>query len=403
MLDKKFLINNKELVLESMKKRGYENYEKEFLWFEKNYDNYKKNLTEIEKLKAEQNAIKGFNERAIEIKQSISNLEEVLKKTEEILDEWLFNQPNIISNDVPFGKSADDNKVIFQTEIKTKDSKPHFELIDNLVMKEESVQVSGARFNIFKKELSKLQRALVNFMIDHNEKHGYEEYSIPYIVKEQSFFGTGQFPKFKLEAFETNDNNWLISTGEVSLVNMFANYTFKKEYLPKLTMTYSPCFRKEAGSAGKDTKGLIRLHQFHKVELVTICTEEMAEELHQKKLQTACKILDLLEIPYRILLLCSQDMGFTAKKQYDIEIWMPGMNRFLEIASCSQCGTFQAMRANIKYKEDGKNKFAHTLNGSSLPIERLIAGIVENHYENGVIKIPAVLKKYYDMDNIFVG
>jgi seryl-tRNA synthetase len=389
MLDKKNLLNICKIFEESCQKRNIKSNYDEFL---KLNQSFKEVAQRLMALRTEQNTIKNRTQTAIELKQKIAQLNHQKEDAEAALNAWLLNQPNMLLSDVPAGKDEKENQIIFSTQIPEKITRPHYEIIDSLIMKSEAATISGSRFVIFKSALSQLKNALVNFMLEHNRQRGYEEYTIPYLVTEQSFYGTGQFPKFKDEAFCLTDNKWLISTGEISLVNMFRNCVFEKSELPKLCMTYSPCFRSEAGAAGKDTKGLIRLHQFHKIELVTICTPDQATAMHEKKLETAKSILNLLQLPYRVLLLCGGDTGFSAAKQYDVEVWLPGMQRWLEIASCSQCATFQATRANIKYKNNEKLEFVHTLNGSALPIERLIAAIIENYYqEDGSILIPQTL------------
>lgn len=404
MLDKKFLIENPQIYEENMRKR---NANSDFATFQELHTQHKTLINEIQALRTQQKQIVGFSEEAKTIKEQISTLEITERKLEQKLQKWLYEQPNLLLDEVPSGKTEEENQVIFQTPIPAtpKNVQPHYDLIDNLVMKEESSNLSGSRFLVLKKELAKLKRALMNFLIQHNEENGYEFYDVPFIVNEECLYGTGQLPKFREDAFQLTNNQWLISTGEIPLVNLFANKCFAEEDLPKLCTTYSACFRSEAGSASRDTKGMIRLHQFHKVELVSICTEENVEFYHQKQLETAKKALDKLGLAYRVILICSGDTGFTAQKQYDIEVWLPGSDRFVEIASCSQCGTFQARRANIKYKnKDKKNCFAYTLNGSSLPLERLIAAIIENYYdsEKNAFNIPLVLQSFMGTKTIHV-
>jgi seryl-tRNA synthetase len=402
MLDIKFLRQNKEAFLENMKKR---NAQADYDFFELKDSEYRQLLGKQEHLRSLQKKNHGQNEEAVKLKEQLHSLSQQTDELEKEIESWLLRQPNFLNDEVPVGTTDEDNKVVFESAIRKKTQNiPHFDLIENLIMKDAAANMSGSRFLVLKNDLAKLHRALVNFMLDHNTENGYSEYTIPYLAKENALYTTGQLPKFAEDAFLTNSNHWLISTGEVSLVNLFSQHCFSEDELPVLSMTYSPCFRKEAGSAGRDTKGMIRLHQFHKVELVSICTPENSEELHQKQLNTACAILEKLELPYRILLICSGDAGFTAQKQYDIEVWMPGLQRYLEIASCSNCGDFQARRGNIKYKKDGKNHFVHTLNGSSLPIERLIAAIVENYYDASkkAIVMPVALRNYLKENSISI-
>lgn len=399
MLDKKFLLNNRDVYENTINRRGgisdYDSFiqlNNEYLELKKKYDD----------LRSKQKKITSLNDESLQLKQELNIIWEKFKKSEELLNNWLLNQPNILLSDVPDGVSDADNLVVYETEIFEKESVPNYELIDDFIMEKESANLSGSRFVICRQKLSELKRALVNFMLDHNKENGYKVYDVPYIVNESAFYAAGQFPKFKEEAFELTNGQWLISTGEVSLVSMFCNTVFEENDLPRLCTTYSPCFRKEAGSAGKDMKGLIRLHQFHKVELVSICKPEDAEYYHEKQRKTAENILNALHIPYRVVSLCSGDIGFTSCKTYDIEVWLPGSKRYLEVASCSQCGEFQARRAGIKYKNGDKIEYVHTLNGSSLPIERLLVAIIENHYdkETHSIIIPNILRDYLKKNQI---
>ncbi len=396
MLDRKFLLNNKEAYIKNCEKRNIENEYEKFTQLNSAYTSL---LAQQEEIRAQQNKIKTFNEDAKNLKEKFNELSEQTSIAEKKLYEWLIYQPNILLDEVPFGKTEKENKAIFESQDflgnKNKDQKHHDDLIENLILKEGSIKLSGSRFLVMKQALSKLKRTLSDFMIESNAQEGYQEYTVPYLVNEECLFGTGQLPKFAEDAFCTVQKKWLISTGEISLVNMFRDTVFAQNMTPQLCMTFTPCFRSEAGAAGKDTKGMIRLHQFHKVELVTLCKEEDANAMHEKQLQTACKILEALKLQHQILFICSGDTGFTATKQYDIEVWMPGLKRYVEIASCSQCGTFQAIRANIRYKnEQGKTQHVHTLNGSSLPIERLIAAIVENYAQaDGSILIPEILQE----------
>jgi len=396
-LERKWLLNNQEKHQASALKRNIaqDTAQTDFAKLSKLDIQLREIITKQETTRAEQNQIKGFNDQARALKDALVELTNERNNIESKVHEFLINQPNILLDEVPAGKSEADNVVIFETTKSNKITTPHYDLIDDLVMKDEAAHISGSRFVILKSALSMLKHALTSFMLEMNRNQGYEEYTVPYVVNESALFGTGQLPKFAEDAYQLTQGQWLISTGEIALVNMFGNRFFNEHELPKLCMTFSPCYRSEAGSASRDTKGLIRLHQFHKLELVTICTKENANAMHEKKLNAAKKILDALELPYRILLLCGADTGFTAAKQYDIELWLPGMQRYLEIASCSQCGTFQAVRANIKYKtSDGKNEYAHTLNGSALPIERLLVGIIEKYSTTDGIMIPKVLEAY---------
>lgn len=318
------------------------------------------------------------------------------------LEEILSQIPNIISDEVPFGASEDDNLEVERVgEIKqfSFDPKQHFEIGEALKMLdfEQTSVISGARFSTLTRDLARLERALSNYMLDIASKNGYTEVSPPNLVKDTAMFGSGQLPKFSEEAFQTTDGFWLIPTAEVSLVNMVAKRILSEDELPLRFTAYTPCFRREAGSAGKDTRGMIRQHQFKKVELVSITTPEESSAEHERMTDIACEILRNLELPYRKILLCSADIGFCAQKTYDLEVWLPSQNKYREISSCSNCGDFQGRRMNSRYKskKDGKNYFVHTLNGSSLAVGRTIVAILENYQnQDGSVTVPKVLVNY---------
>jgi seryl-tRNA synthetase len=323
------------------------------------------------------------------------------------LEELLLNIPNIPENNVPIG--IDEN---FNLEIKkfgkirdfSFTPKSHDELGINLKMLdfEQSTLMSGTRFSTLIHGLAKLERALSNFMLDIANAHNYTEISPPTIVKSDAMKFSGQLPKFSQDAFSTIDGFWLIPTSEVSLINLFAKKTLSFNELPIRLTAYTPCYRREAGSAGKDTKGIIRQHQFKKVELVSITTKEESATEHEKMTNIACEILEKLELPYRKILLCTGDMGFCSQKTYDIEVWIPSQNKYREISSCSNCGDFQSRRASIKYKDqNGKTNFAHTLNGSALAVGRTIVAILENYQnQDGSITIHSALVPYMDSKKI---
>lgn len=329
--------------------------------------------------------------------------DEALKVTNEIR-EILLNIPNCPMDDVPSGKDDTFNKEIRKVgdvrDFKF-EPKAHWdigEINDNLDFVR-ATKLSGARFSLSKNKGAKLERALINFMLDvHTNEHGYEEIMPPLLVSSKTMTGTGQLPKFKEDMFKIDDKDlYLIPTAEVSLTNMYADEILDMSKLPIYHTAYTPCFRKEAGSAGRDTRGLIRLHQFNKVELVKFTLPEKSEEELELLLNNAEKILKLLEIPYRVVLLASGDLGFSAAKTYDIEVYMPSYKRYVEISSCSNFLDYQARRANIRFKRsiDAKPEFVHTLNGSGLAIGRTVAAILENYQEeDGSYRIPKVLDKY---------
>ena len=337
-----------------------------------------------------------------EIKSKISNLEEVVSNLYKSIDDILHNLPNIPDDNVPLGADETSNKEIkLFGKIKEFNFKPlsHEEIGSKLgqIDFETAVNISGSRFVILKKDIAKLERALINFMIDvHTKENDYEEVNVPVLVKEETMFGTGQLPKFKDEQFKTTNNLWLIPTSEVSLTNMVANQIVAYEQLPLRYVSASLCFRSEAGAAGKDTKGMMRQHQFTKVELVSIIQPEFRFEELERLTKSAETILQKLELPYRVTLLSSGDMGFGAEKTYDLEVWIPSQKKYREISSCSSCGTFQANRMKARYKTiEGKNELLATLNGSGLAIGRTIIAILENYQnEDGSVTIPKVLQPY---------
>ena len=322
-------------------------------------------------------------------------------ESEEALNEKLLNIPNIPYHEVPVGADENDNIEIDKFGEPRKfdfSPKSHEDLGEKLKMLdfEQSAQMSGARFSTLSGDLARLERALSNFMLDIATANNYTEVSPPNLVKSEAMKFSGQLPKFSEEAFVTTDGYWLIPTSEVSLVNLVAKKTFAENDLPMRFTAFTPCFRREAGSAGKDTRGMIRQHQFKKVELVSITSQENSNQEHERMTNIACEVLQKLNLPYRKILLCSGDMGFCAQKTYDLEAWFPSQNKYREISSCSNCGDFQARRANIKYKDkDGKSHFAHTLNGSSLAVGRTLIAILENYQNNdGSIEVPQALQPY---------
>lgn len=332
------------------------------------------------------------------INSELSALEQDFTIDEE-LQKILLNIPNLPSNEVPIGIDENDNLEIEKygkPRVFDFQPKPHDEIGEVLKMLdfEQSSLMSGARFSTLSADLAKLERVLANFMLDFALENGYTEISPPNLVKSEAMKFSGQLPKFSEEAFVTTDGYWLIPTSEVSLVNLVAKKTLTNLDLPIRFTALTPCFRREAGSAGRDTRGMIRQHQFKKVELVSITSQEQSNQEHERMTNIACQILQQLELPYRKILLCTGDMGFCSQKTYDIEVWMPSQNKYREISSCSNCGDFQARRASIKYKNsEGKNVFAHTLNGSSLAVGRTLVAILEN-YQNfdGSINIPEILQ-----------
>ena len=333
-------------------------------------------------------------------------LDELTKQSENNtqLEVILNSLPNIPLEEVPFGLDETSNQLIKTVgEPRHIDgAKQHFDLGEDLGMMDfaQTVKMSGSRFVSLKGGIARLERALANFMLDtHTKEYGYLEVSPPCLVKPQAMYNVGQLPKFEEDSFLTTNGYRLIPTSEVSLTNFVADTIVPREELPMRLTAYTPCFRSEAGSAGKDTRGMIRLHQFSKVELVSITTPNESKDEHERMLSAAERILQKLDLAYRVMLLCSGDMGFSAHKTYDLEVWLPGQNQYREISSVSNCGDFQARRMKARYKEFGSNDttLVHTLNGSGLAVGRTIVAILEN-YQNpdGSITIPEVLVPYMD-------
>ena len=410
MIDPNFIFDNEELITRKLTEK---NYNLDFINFSKLYLNRKKSIQEFEELQKKQNE---FNKRISKEKRKpdkaelaeikslsilIKEKEKIKKEDENALTNKLLEIPNITDDSVPVGTNESDNTVIKKAgQIKDFGFKilDHVEIGKNLNLfdLEVAAKITGARFNLYKGLGAKLERALMNFMLDVHEKNGYLEIFPPFICNEKSFVGTGNLPKFEEDLFKIEGTeNYLIPTAEVPLTNIHSNEVLEIENLPIKYAAYSACFRSEAGSYGKDVKGLIRQHQFNKIELVKITDELSSFEELENLTSDACNILDLLELPYRVVTLCSGDTSFSSAKTYDIEVWIPSENKYREISSCSNFASFQARRANIKYKSSKKPSFAHTLNGSGLAIGRTFVAILENFQnEDGSVTIPKVLRPY---------
>ena len=366
---------------------------------------------EMEKKNISKSKDESLFEKSKEISKKIENLSKEQKIIKNELDNLLSSIPNLPLDEVPVGKDENDNiEVTKSGEIKDFKFKPlsHYELGEKLNMLDFDLatKTTGSRFVFVKDKLAALERAISNFMIDtHIQKNGYTEISPPLMATDETMFGTGQLPKFENDQFEIkfddkNDRKFLIPTAEVILTNMVKNQIIDKKKLPMRLVASTPCFRKEAGSYGKDTKGMIRQHQFYKVELVSIVENNQCMQELERMTECATKILDDLKLPYRKIILCTGDMGFGAEKTYDIEVWLPSENKYREISSCSSCGSFQARRMKARYKNKDNNiEFVGTLNGSGLAVGRTLIAILENYQlEDGSIIIPEVLKPY--MGNI---
>ena len=416
MHDIKFIKENKTFFEESMKKRNIKISANKIVEI---YNSYLDSLNQVQKYQEKKNILSKqistnseLNENEIKkissdvktLKENLENYKNESSRKKNELDEYLMQLPNLIDNKTPLGSSEKDNKLIKENGNKPKFTfkpKNHLEIAErlNLIDYKKAIKISGSRFSILKSELSLLHRALMNYMLDINTQlFQYTECSVPEMVKDECLYGTGQLPKFGEDLFKTNFNNlWLIPTAEVPLTNFHRDDIIDLKNLPLRYTAYTNCFRAEAGAAGKDTKGLMREHQFGKVELVSIVhPDESFKELDR---MTKCveKILLELNLPYRMIELCSADLGFSSSYTIDFEVWMPGQNKYREVSSCSNCKDFQSrrMKTRVKNFNDGKIFFPHTLNGSSVAVGRLLIAIIENYQsEDGFINIPKVLHKY---------
>ena len=358
---------------------------------------------EIPKLKKEGKDVSSVLQEMKELSDKIKEDDKVLSETEAELKDLLMRVPNLPHESVPIGDSDEDNVEIRKWgEIKNFSFSPkaHWDIGENLNILDptRAAKVTGSRFTFYKGLGSKLERAIINFFLDTHAKSGYEEIFPPFIVNRDSLTGTGQLPKFEEDVFKLEGMDYfLIPTAEVPVTNLYRDEILSADQLPIKHVAYSACFRSEAGSAGRDTRGLIRQHQFNKVELVKFTTPESSYEELEKLTRDAELVLQLLGLPYRVVAICTGDLGFTAAKKYDIEVYMPSYGRYVEISSCSNFEDFQARRANIKYKENptDKAKLVHTLNGSGVAIGRTVAAILENYQnEDGSVTIPEVLVPY---------
>jgi seryl-tRNA synthetase len=391
-VDQETLKRVKELFEELKKaKESFENRKAEQNLLSKEFGIYKREKKDTTELKT----------RVDELKLEVATLQQRVREVEEQLNSVALNIPNFPDSDVPFGESEDDNveikRVLAPREFDFT-PKEHWELgtQNGWIDFERGVKLAKSRFSIFKGEGAKVQRALINFFLDRVQKAGFEEYSVPYMVNTKMLIGTGQLPKFEDDLFKIEGEDlYLIPTAEVPLTNIYHDEIIDKDSLPFLMSAYSPCFRKEAGSAGRDTRGIIRQHQFDKVEMVALSHPDSSDEVFEKMVQTASNLLTELGLPHRLVNLCSGDLGFSASKTIDLEVWLPGQGRYREISSVSNTRDFQARRAKIRFKDGKKSQFVHTLNGSALAVGRTIVAIMENYQQkDGSIEIPEVLKEF---------
>ena len=412
MLNIKDLRDDFDNIKIALANRGYDINQKTF----EKLDNERKTLqVDVENLQAERNKLSNDFGKLKSSGEDTSQLKDTIDKINSELDEkslqlssvlsdinnFLLDIPNIPHESVPLGKDEKDNVVVetFGT-IYSKNKKDHLE-ITNMIDTETAAKLAGSRFSVLKGDLAKLQRALIAFMIDEAIKNGYEEYYLPFLANKDSLVGTGQLPKFEEDLFQASENLYLIPTAEVPLTNIYRNEVIDEKNLPLKLTSHTPCFRSEAGSYGKDTKGLIRQHQFEKIELVQITNPEKSMDCLNSLLKNACQILDLLELPYQVIELCTGDLGFSSSKTFDIEVWMPSQNKYREISSCSNFSDFQAKRSNIKYKTKEAKHFVHTINGSGLAVGRTLIAILENNYDGtNSIKLPKCLFKYFGAESL---
>ena len=413
MIDVKLLQKDFEFVAAALTKKGVD---KDILKDLKEFSNQTKATRQkMEAIQAEQNSLSSqfgiykkegkdigeLKAKIDELKKDKSALEVEVKDLEEILFFRILNIPNLPDDSVPFGIDEDEN-VLLEKILEPRqfdfEPKEHWDLAEQngWIDFERGVKLAKSRFSALRGTAARLERALINYMLDFNRERGFEEWYVPFMANSNTLTGTGQLPKFEDDLFKIDGEDlYLIPTAEVSLTNLFSNEILKEEDLPLLLTAYTPCFRKEAGSAGRDTRGMIRQHQFDKVELVAITKPWQSEEIFEKMVACASDLLTSLSLPHQKLMLCSGDLGFSASKTIDLEVWLPGQNRYREVSSVSNTREFQARRAKIRYKNGKKNELTHTLNGSSLAVGRTLIAIMENYQQkDGTIDIPKVLEKY---------
>lgn len=416
MHDIKFIKTHPDVFDNSLKKRNLIPVSNELITL---YNDYTSMVVKIENFQMERNdlskkigilskekkigEVKNLKDRVILLKKEINQINLIIDQKIKLLESKLSNIPNMVDEKVPLGSSEEDN-VILKTTKKPKnfnfEIKDHVKIAENLNVLDynQAIKLSGARFSVLKSDLALLHRALGNFMLDfHTLKNNYVEINVPELVKPSSLFGTGQLPKFEEDLFKVSKNLFLIPTAEVSLTNLYREEIIEESNLPLRFTSLTNCFRSEAGSAGLDTRGLIREHQFSKVELVSVVKPDNSMDELDRMIVCVENILKELDLPYRLIQLCSGDIGFSSSYTIDFEVWMPGQKNFREVSSCSNCKDFQSRRMKMKVKNSStkSNYFPHTLNGSGLAIGRIIVAIIENYQnEDGSVSIPEVLQKY---------
>ena len=407
MIDIKNLRDNIDATSVELLRRGYKLDSKKFKALDSERKDLQINVETLQsnrkKLSEEFGKLKALGSDTASLKVKIDSINSDLKKENELLNtllesinEYLLDIPNVPDQSTPDGSSENDNVLIRKVgDIISTNTVDHIDLTKKIDTDLAS-KLAGSRFAVLKGSLAKLQRALISFMLDVAHRNGYEEYYLPYMANRDSLIGTGNLPKFEEDLFKTSENLYLIPTGEVPLTNIYRDILINEDQLPIKLTSHTPCFRSEAGSYGRDTKGLIRQHQFEKIELFKISNPSSSMAELDGLLANAEEILKLLELPYQVVQLCAGDIGFSSCKTFDIEVWMPSQNKYREISSCSNFSDFQARRSNIKIKTKDSKYFAHTINGSGLAVGRTLIAILENRYDgSNFIKLPKVLEPYF--------
>jgi len=407
MIDIKNLRDNIDITSVALLRRGYKLDSEKFKYLDSERKALQVNVETLQstrkKLSQEFGKLKASGLDTASLKEEIDNINSDLKKENESLNvllesinEYLLDIPNIPDQSTPDGSNENDNVLIRKVgDITSTNTVDHIDLTKKIDTDLAS-KLAGSRFSVLKGSLAKLQRALISFMLDIANKNGYEEYYLPYMANRDSLIGTGNLPKFEEDLFKTSENLYLIPTAEVPLTNIYRDVVINDDQLPIKLSAHTPCFRSEAGSYGKDTKGLIRQHQFEKIELFKISDPVTSMSELDGLLENAEEILQLLELPYQVVQLCAGDIGFSSCKTFDIEVWMPSQSKYREISSCSNFGDFQARRSNIKIKSKNGKHFAHTINGSGLAVGRTLIAILENRYNgSNLIELPACIEPYF--------
>jgi seryl-tRNA synthetase len=412
MIDIKNLRDTIDVTSVALLRRGYKLDSEKFKTLDSERKVLQVNVETMQstrkKLSEDFGKLKSSGADTSELKEQIDKVNIDLKKENDLLNvliesinEYLLDIPNIPDQSTPDGSNEKDNVLIRKVgDITSTNTVDHIDLT-NKIDTDMASKLAGSRFAVLKGSLAKLQRALISFMLDIAHKNGYEEYYLPYMANKDSLIGTGNLPKFEEDLFKTSDNLYLIPTAEVPLTNIYRDVVINEDQLPIKLTAHTPCFRSEAGSYGRDTKGLIRQHQFEKIELFKISSPESSMAELDGLLQNAEEILQLLELPYQVVQLCAGDIGFSSCKTFDIEVWMPSQNKYREISSCSNFSDFQARRSNIKIKSKNGKYFAHTINGSGLAVGRTLIALLENRYDgSNQLKLPESLQRYFGSNHL---